>query len=251
MTRTFPINRDLVFSALSSTSNSLITVHLIDNGLTAYTTAKAAGLEVFRHSLAPEDDDGDIDLGGIDQDDSSEFTEAPLEKEVRLPGPERVSPWTLWVSEQRVKTPWFNDRVGVLGLQPRPSNIQCEPTGAVFVWYDSVCDDVFVHTDMWENRRMAFIAPDIHYFFIEGDTTEEDECPLFRILLPSISNEPRIAEWMGLDAACHDADESSYYIYGDANFILLLDHSGLTVWCFDESFRPLGFVLTDCQLAPS
>lgn len=219
-TRKFPIKSDLVYSALSSASDSLITVHLRNAGNRKHTHAKQARLEVLRYPLSPNNNDGD----------SSEISEPLQDKWMKLPL-DQPSLQNLWVADHPTKTPWFNDRTGILELQQKRSHKKDFPSGIVFVWYDLVCDEVFVHTDVWSNRMMAHITPDLHYL-IGGDG---DEDPVVKILNPDVSKSAWYSEHMAY--IWEPSSYSCIFVYGDANFVLILTCHGLTVWCFEESFR--------------
>ncbi|BDD54967.1 hypothetical protein MAP00_000530 [Monascus purpureus] len=226
-TRTFPADPGMVFMALSAASNNLVTVHLRNRNDGTYplrVPSAQAHLEVVRYSLDETDRANSLSQPEVSKD----YLNLPLD-----------DTWVVDRFERHLKTmSWCSNRTEALGLrslEPESGRI-VPPSHLIFISHDLSRDQIALHVDDWRSRRMTCVAHNIFYF-VEGN---DDETPCIWISNPSAVDSLRPAESMQIEGPSVHCPLSAptHLLYGDSDFVLVLNTIGLEVWCFDGTIHP-------------
>ena len=150
--------------------------------------------------------------------------------DVRLPklGPDLVFEKSRGVSSV------FHDRIGALGIRPVLRNLKYY----LLINHDPLNDRISLHllpTEYARTYPVASIAYNLLYSVVRNPTS-----PGIEISSPDAVSRYRSSNFMHIDHESRDDDPPACALYGDREFVLLVDKNGLTAWCFDETAQPPG-----------
>lgn len=89
------------------------------------------------------------------------------------------------------------------------------------------------------------MAHNLFYYVNGADADDYGIVPWICISNPDAVDSPRPAEFMEIEGPSVHGPRTAptHLLYGDGDFVLVVDTIGLEVWCFDETVRPPGAVL--------
>lgn len=136
--------------------------------------------------------------------------------------------------KSRGVTSIFHHRIGALGIRPVLRNLKYY----LLITHDQLNDRISLHLLHAEYSRTHPVAPigyNLLYSVLRSTANSGIE-----ISCPEAVPPYRSSGFMGVDHGSRHDDPPACALYGDREFVLLVDRNGLTAWCFDETARPPG-----------
>ena len=137
----------------------------------------------------------------------------------------------------------FHNRIGALGIRPVLRNLKYY----LLINHDPLNDRISLHllpTEYARTYPVVSIGYNLLYSVVRNSAK-----PGIEISSPDAFSQYRCSNFMRVDHESRDDDPPACALYGDREFVLLVDKNGLTAWCFDETAQPPGSCPVPASLA--